>query len=123
MLPDANKTKWKITMEKSMNYIVALVAGLFLSAGAAQAEDYVITIKDHQFAPSELTVPAGQKVKIVVRNKDATAAEFESSDLNREKRVGGNSEIFVFIGPLESGRYNYFDDFHRNTTTGVIVAK
>jgi plastocyanin len=117
------KRNGKITMEKSMSYIVVLMAGLFLSAGAAHAEDYVITIKDHQFAPRELTVPAGQKVKIVVRNEDATAAEFESSDLNREKRVGANSEIFVFVGPLESGRYNYFDDFHRSTTTGVIVAK
>ncbi len=100
-----------------------LVSALLVFAAAAHAEDYVITIKDHQFAPKELTVPAGQKVKVIVKNLDPTPAEFESSDLNREKVVGANGEITVFIGPLDAGRYAYFDDFHRTTTTGVIVAK
>jgi plastocyanin len=87
------------------------------------AQDYLLTIKDHQFAPKELTIPAGQKVKITVKNTDSTPAEFESSDLNREKVVSGNSEIIVFIGPLDPGSYSYFDDFHRDTTTGNITAK
>ncbi len=101
----------------------ALVSALLLFAAVAHAEDYVITIKDHQFAPKELTVPAGQKIKLVVKNQDAAPAEFESSDLNREKVVAANGEITVFIGPLDAGRYTYFDDFHRATTTGVIIAK
>lgn len=89
----------------------------------AHAQDYVLIIKDHQFSPKELTIPAGQKLKITVKNMDSTPAEFESSDLNREKVVGGNSEIIVFIGPLDAGSYSYFDDFHRDTTTGTITAK
>lgn len=108
-------------MKKTWIYRAMLIFALF--SVAARAEDYVITLKDHQFAPQELTVPAGQKVKIIVRNQDATFAEFESSDLNREKVVAGNSEIFMYIGPLDAGRYGYFDDYHRTTTTGVIVAK
>ncbi len=100
-----------------------LVSALLVFAAAAHADDFVITIKDHQFAPKELTVPAGQKVKVIIKNLDPTPAEFESSDLNREKVVGANGEITVFIGPLDAGRYAYFDDFHRTTTTGVIVAK
>jgi plastocyanin len=80
-------------------------------------------MKNHQFTPKELLVPAGQKVKITVRNQDATPAEFESSDLNREKVVSANSEISVFVGPLDPGRYVFFDDFHRETTSGVIIAK
>ena len=90
---------------------------------AAYADDYVITLKDHQFSPQALTVPEGQKIKITVKNKDATPAEFESSDLNREKVVGGNSDMVVFLGPLEAATYAYFDDFHRETTQGTIVAK
>ncbi len=103
-------------------YMTVLSAGLFFS-GAAYAEDYVITIKNNQFSPQELTIPANQKVKILVKNQDMIPAEFESYDLNREKVVSGNSEIIVFVGPLNPGNYVYFDDFHRDTTKGTITAK
>ena len=108
--------KWPLVLS------LALPACLLFSA-TARAEDYVLTLKNNQFSPRELTVPAGQKVKITVKNLDTTPAEFESSDLNREKVVAANSEIFVFIGPLDAGRYGFFDDFHRDKTTGTIIAK
>ena len=102
--------------------VMALSASFFLSV-AAHAEDYAVTIKNNQFSPKDLTIPAGQKVKITVKNQDATPAEFESFELNREKVVSGNSEIVVFVGPLEPGSYEYFDDFHRDTTKGTITVK
>ena len=115
----------------SLNSLVA-IALVALFSTAARAEDaaavhaddakYVITEKDKQFSPASLTVPAGQKIKITVKNADATPAEFESSDFDREKVVGANSEIIVFIGPLDAGTYGYFDDFHREST-GQIIAK
>jgi hypothetical protein len=109
-------------MRKS--WFPAFVLALVLSVlSQAYAEDYVLTLKDHQFSPRELTVPANQKVKIIVKNLDDSAAEFESSDLNREKVVAANGEITVFIGPVDAGSYGYFDDFHRTTTTGTIIAK
>lgn len=94
-----------------------------LLATPAYAEDYALMLKDHQFLPKDLTVPAGQKFKLIIKNQDATPAEFESSDLDREKVVGANSEITVFLGPLDAGSYSFFDDFHRDTTTGTLVAK
>jgi plastocyanin len=94
---------------------------LISSAAVAQAEDFVLTVKDHTFSPDPLTVPAGQKVKLVVKNVQSTNAEFESSDLNREKVVEAGSEIIVYIGPLDPGKYTYFDDFHRETTATIIV--
>lgn len=109
-------------MKRSLVFSVASSACLLVAA-AAHAEDYVLTLKNNQFSPKVLTIPAGQKIKITVKNQDATPAEFESSDLNREKVVGANSEITVFIGPLDAGTYGYFDDFHRDTTTGTIIAK
>ena len=102
------------------------VAFLALCAGSAHAEDVAeaqLTLSNHVFDPQELTVPAGKKIKLTVINKDATAAEFESSDLDREKVIAANGQIFVFIGPLDPGTYGYFDDFHRDTTTGKIIAK
>ncbi len=93
------------------------------TATAAQAEDYVIIIKDHKFSPAELIIPADQKVKVIVKNTDATAEEFESSDLNREKVVSANSEITVNIGPLKAGTYKYVGEFNQATAKGTITAK
>ncbi len=82
-----------------------------------------LVIKDHRFAPTELKVPAGQKVKLIVDNQDATAEEFESHELNREKVVAGNSKATVFIGPLKPGRYPFIGEFNEATAKGVVVAE
>ncbi len=81
-----------------------------------------IVIKDHQFIPSQLVVPAGQKLRITVDNQDATAEEFESFDLDREQVVEGNHKITVFIGPLTPGTYGYWADYHKSSK-GTIVAQ
>src|SRR5665213_2588690 len=98
-------------MYKSWISSAALAALLFLPTNALAA-DYVVTLKDHQFSPKELTLPADQRVQITVKNLDSTPAEFESYKLNREKVVASNSTIILFLGPLSAGRYTYFDDFH-----------
>ncbi len=108
-------------MKKPLIYSLAMAAGVLFSA-AAQAEDYAIILKDHQFSPKELSIPAGQKVKVTVKNMDSSPAEFESHDLNREKVISANSEAIIFIGPLNAGSYNYFDEFHPDAK-GTIVAK
>ena len=86
-------------------------------------EAYVIVIKEHRMIPEELQVPAGQKIKLVVDNQDATPEEFESHTLNREKIIPGNSKATIFIGPLKPGTYEYFGDFHQATAQGKIIAK
>lgn len=103
-----------------------LVAASLLIHTQARADDVQerhLTLKDHVFAPSEMKVPAGQRIKLLVENQDASAAEFESDDLHREKVVAGKSTITVFIGPLDKGTYGYFDDFHKDKTTGTIIAE
>ena len=102
--------------------VLALVLAACLSSSFAQAEDYVLTLKDHRYSPQELVLPADQKIKLIVKNLDDTAAEFESSDLNREKVVTAQGEITVFLTPLSPGSYTFFDDFHR-ATTGTIIVK
>jgi plastocyanin len=102
------------------------VAILFVAAFAAPvlADDPVVTItlKDHQFTPSEVPVPAGVKVKLLVKNDQQVNAEFESNSLHREKVVNAGGEITVFVGPLDPGSYEFFDDFH-NSTRGHLIAK
>jgi plastocyanin len=104
---------------------MALCAAFLALASMAYAgdEDKIITMKDHQFSPAELTIPAGQKVKLIVKNLDSAPIEFESYELNREKIVTPQGQVVVFIGPLDPGTYPYFDDFHPKTTKGVIKAQ
>jgi len=89
---------------------------------AADAE-FTLTIEDNRFAPPELRVPAGKKIKLVVDNRDASPEELESYELNREKVVAANSRGTLFIGPLAPGRYPFFGDFHKDTARGAIVAE
>lgn len=94
-------------------------------AGVALADDpsFEIAIRDHRFVPSEITVPAGQKVKLIVKNEDATPEEFESKRLNREKVIPGKSQATIYIGPLKAGEYPFVGEFNETTATGKIVVK
>ena len=107
-----------------MRYALAIA---FLAATtpafAAGVPVVEITIKDHKFTPATVEVPANQKVKLVVKNLDASAEEFESYELNREKVIAGNAEAIIFVGPLEPGTYPFFGDFNKATAQGKIVAK
>ncbi len=89
----------------------------------AKAPVFEIEIKGHLFYPSELTIPAGVKVKLVVKNQDKTPEEFESYELNREKVVMGRRKVIIFIGPLEPGEYPFFGEFHPKTARGIIIVK
>ena len=101
----------------------AVVVGAWALAPAAYAADteVAITIKDHSFAPTEIPVPAGQKLKLIVANQDPTTSEFESVDFHREKVVQAGQEIIVFVGPLDPGTYEFFDDFHPETRGHLVV--
>ena len=90
---------------------------------AAQEPAYMLVIKDHQFQPTEIEVPAGQKLALLVKNNDTTPEEFESTELRREKVVAGGEQITVYIGPLKPGTYEFFGDFNPKTARGHIIAK
>lgn len=105
-----------------MKRLLLLACLLATSAFAADPE-FKLVIQDHRFEPSELTVPAGQKIKLIVENRDATPEEFESHDLNREKVIAGKSTASIYIGPLKEGRYTFFGEYNEKTANGVIVAK
>ena len=90
---------------------------------SAYAADYMLTIKDHQFQPAELTVPSGTKIKLLIENQDAAPEEFDSHPLNREKVISGHGSATIYIGPLSPGRYTYTGEFHEATAQGAIVAQ
>ena len=105
--------------------IVAIGLGAILAMGAAaaRADDYVLTIKDHRFNPTEVKVPANKRVQITVINDDPTPEEFESHEMKVEKVIPGKSKGVVRIGPLKPGRYPFFGEFHEATAKGTVVAE
>jgi hypothetical protein len=105
------------------NALLALASVLLAATTHAEMPEFKLTIEQHRFAPDELLVPAGQKFRLVVENRDGTPEEFESYDLNREKVVAARSSIVVFLGPLKPGSYEFFGDFNPKLARGRIVAK
>lgn len=108
--------------------VLALVMGIALlgmgvNVAAAAVRSMTILIKDHRFEPSEFKIPAHTKIKLIVKNLDATPEEFESHDLNREKIIGGGREAVIFIGPLKPGVYRFFGEFNEDTAQGRIVVE
>jgi len=87
----------------------------------ASDTDYTLTIKNHLFQPSQLAIPAGEKVKLVIRNQDSLPTEFESSDLSREVIVPGHGEAIIYLGPIDSGTYQFFNDFNHSMQGSIVV--
>ena len=101
----------------------AFLATVVAALPAQAVESYTLTLKNHRFIPADLEVPAGQKLKLVVKNEDPTPEEFESKSLKREKTVAGNSQITLTIGPLDPGSYGFYGEFHEESAQGRVIAK
>lgn len=102
---------------------LAFAATLLAAASIASADPgpLQIEIKAQAFVPAEIHVPAGVKVQLHVVNDDALPAEFESTDLSREIVVPAHKDVNVYIGPLDAGRYRFFNDFHQESQGWVVV--
>ena len=112
-------------MSKIFFGAAALLLAGALAAAPAQAQQPVsisISVKNHRFEPAQISAPANVPILLRVKNLDATPMEFESVSLRVEKVVTANGEGVIRIRPLAPGRYNFFDDFHQETT-GVLVVQ
>ncbi|HEY8161523.1 MAG TPA: cupredoxin domain-containing protein [Methylocystis sp.] len=107
-----------------MNRIAAAVLILVMGfTGAASAETYTLTIKDHRFDPVELKIPADKPATLVVKNLDGAPEEFESKPLRIEKVVPANSEAAFQLRPLKPGRYKFVGEFHEDSAKGEVVVE
>ena len=103
--------------------LFALVAGFSASPALAADDTFALVIKDHRFDPARLEVPAGKKLKLVIKNLAPTPEEFESHDLKREKIISGKGQATISVGPLKPGIYKFAGEYHEGTAQGEIVAK
>ncbi len=110
-------------------YTAALIGGIvcgglsFAAQAQTAATEFKLVIQAHQFEPAEIKVPANQRVKLIIQNKDNTPEEFESHSLKREKVVPANGQIVIFIGPLKPGRYEFMGEFNPATAKGAVIAE
>jgi hypothetical protein len=102
---------------------VALLSLMARNADAAPQTIFHLAIVKQAFEPDTLTIPARQRVKIMVMNKDSIPAEFESNDFHAEVVIPGKTELPVFVRPLEPGTYHFFNDFHTQSKGTLIVKK
>jgi hypothetical protein len=101
-----------------------LTALLPLAGPVFGAEPAVaIVIEGHRFTPAQISAPAGQKLRLLIENRDTTPEEFESYALNREKIVAPGTTVVVYVGPLKPGRYEFFGDFNPATARGWLVVQ
>ena len=80
-----------------------------------------ITLQNHIFLPSEIHVPANEKIILVIRNLDSTVEEFDSPSLKREKILRSNDVTRVILAPLAPGRYEFVGEFYQETAKGVVI--
>lgn len=104
---------------------LALLGSAALAAdapGAASPSNVTLTLKDHRFTPSSFTVPAGQRARITLINRDAASEEFDSHDLKVEEVVTPLAKTSFWIGPLKPGDYSFMGEFHPGTAQGRVTA-
>jgi hypothetical protein len=108
---------------RTLRRFLALPTMVFLAAVPALAADPVtLILQNNRFTPNAVTVPAGERLRIEIKNQDGTPAEFESSDLRVEKFIAAGGHITVMVGPLKPGTYKFFDDYHPDTAFGTLTA-
>ncbi len=90
---------------------------------AAEEPVFTIVIADHRFAPAEIQIPANARFRLLVKNQDKTAEEFESLDLKIERIIPGGREATFRVRALAPGVYKFFGEFHQATAQGRLIVK
>jgi hypothetical protein len=102
---------------------VAAALPASVPVSAEEMPSFSIEFKDGVIAPMRLEVPAGKPFKIELHNTGASAAEFESVEMHREKVIAPDSSTFFVVRRLDAGEYKFFDDFSPEAPQALIVAK
>lgn len=103
--------------------LCAAAAVLTAPARADEPPSIQVILKDHRFSPSEIHVPTGKRVVLIVHNQDPTPEEFDSSALQIEKVIVGGTYGAIRLRPLGPGRFPFMGEFHPDTAQGVVISE
>ena len=96
------------------------------TGGAARADElatFTVVLRGGKIEPPRLEVPAGRRIKFVVRNEGPGPVEFENLELRVEKVLAPGASSFIVVAPLRPGSYRFVDEFHPDTGQLEVVAK
>ncbi|ASI92595.1 cupredoxin domain-containing protein [Vibrio mediterranei] len=108
--------------KKSSCTLLSLILVLPFFASAAEKFTVELTINNGVFTPQVLNVPTKKIIRIKISNIGDQPAEFESTQLRKEKVLAPGASSLVVIIPLREGTYTFFDDFHLDLPRGKIIA-
>lgn len=109
-------------------FVLALWLGLgWATSAQAQAAPaalptWTITVRDGVFTPKRLEVPAGQRIKFILKNEGPGPLEFENADLHVEKILAAKAESFVVV-KLPAGEHLFVDEFNIATGELLVIAR
>ncbi len=90
---------------------------------ATEQASFQVTARDGRLLPEKLEVPAGVRIKLIVRNEGTTPIEFENLSLRVEKVLSPGAQSFVVIHPLKPGSYRFVDEFHPDSAQMLLIAR
>lgn len=105
-------------------YKLILLINLFFCYSVtveAKRPEFHLALKNNLFYPANLVIPSNKKVKLIIHNQDDSVEEFDSFDLNREKVIFPNQIAIIFVGPLPTGEYHFFGEYHPNSARGKVT--
>ena len=111
---------------RKFDLVLAAAFTLALGVAYSRAEKepvFTIEFKDGTVAPLRTEVPTNKQFQLFLRNDGKTPAEFESSELRKEKVLAPKTTAILVFRTLDPGEYPFFDDFHPDAPKAVLIAK
>lgn len=106
-----------------------LAALLWLGAGwaatghAGELPTFEVVAKNGRLSPERIEVPAGKRIKLIIRNEGPGPIEFENFALRVEKVLAPGGTSFVVTPPLRPGTHTFIDEFHQDTGSMQLIAR
>ncbi|MCA3187995.1 MAG: cupredoxin domain-containing protein [Pseudomonadota bacterium] len=105
---------------------LALVLAAACSGPAALAQElpsFEVVARNGRLIPSRLEVPAGKRIKLVLKNEGPGPLEFENDEMRIEKVISAGVTSFVVLPSLKPGEYSFIDEFNPVTGELKLIAK
>ena len=101
--------------------VTALTPALAFGAPTEPPFPLTLTLRDHRFSPSAVSVAAGRPIDVTLTNQDATIEEFDSDDLGVEETVHPKETVHFRIPAQKTGSYDFMGEFHSHTAQGRLT--
>lgn len=94
-----------------------------MSFASARADEpgVTVTIRAGGFEPAEVKAAHDTRFRFEVVNETDHKVEFESFQLNREHVIKPGGRAKFYLSGLATGRYEFFDDLHREHRGVLLV--